>query len=85
MECEPGNEQEPAPWPGVGSLVRDARRQAIGVVMGHVGPNYQLRPPGGGREWDATPGDLRPLSPAEALGAKVAEANRQSRQVNSRP
>jgi hypothetical protein len=65
----------------VGGLVRDGRRQAIGVVTGHVGPHYQLRPPGGGREWDAAaPGDIRPLSPAEALAAKVAEANRQSRQ-----
>ncbi|MEO3753420.1 hypothetical protein [Streptomyces sp. B6B3] len=80
MEFQPGNDPEPAPRPAVGSLVHDGRRQAIGVVMGHVGPNYQLRPPSGGREWDAAPGDLRPLSPAEALAAKVAEANRQSRQ-----
>ncbi len=81
MEFEPRNDHGAGPRPAVGSLVRDTRRQTIGVVMGQVGPNYQLRPPGGGCEWDAAPGDIRPLSPTEALTAKVAEANRQSRQT----
>jgi hypothetical protein len=66
--------------PSVGSMVEDTRLRLVGVVMGHVGPNYQLRPPGGGREWDADPCDLRLLTAQEALSAKVREVNRESRQ-----
>ncbi|MER5678493.1 MULTISPECIES: hypothetical protein [Streptomyces] len=47
--------------------------------MGHEGPYLQLRPLGGGREWDADPARLRPLGPAELLSARVAEANARSR------
>ncbi|WP_446750441.1 hypothetical protein [Streptomyces sp. AC1-42T] len=47
--------------------------------MGHEGPWLQLRPLGGGREWDADPDRLRPLDPAELLSARVAEANARSR------
>lgn len=59
-----------------GALVVDRRSGKVGVVMGHVGPYVQLRPPGGGREWDAPPGDVRPPTRAEELSAKVAVANR---------
>ncbi|MGW7643695.1 hypothetical protein [Streptomyces bobili] len=48
--------------------------------MGHVGPYVQLRPLAGGREWDADPGHLRRLTPAELLSALVAQANARSRQ-----
>ncbi|WP_239580556.1 hypothetical protein [Streptomyces sp. HB132] len=47
--------------------------------MGHEGPYLQLRPLGGGREWDADPSRLRPLDAAELLSARVAEANARSR------
>ncbi|MFD8341687.1 MULTISPECIES: hypothetical protein [Streptomyces] len=47
--------------------------------MGHEGPYLQLRPLGGGREWDADPARLRLLGPAELLSARVAEANARSR------
>ncbi|MFJ8752762.1 hypothetical protein ACIREO_26005 [Streptomyces sp. NPDC102441] len=47
--------------------------------MGHEGPYLQLRPLGGGREWDADPARLRPLGPTELLSARVAEANARSR------
>ncbi|GEC08429.1 hypothetical protein SSP24_60840 [Streptomyces spinoverrucosus] len=41
--------------PGVGAVVVDRRNGKVGVVMGHVGPHVQLRPPRGGREWDVPP------------------------------
>ncbi|MET9534320.1 MULTISPECIES: hypothetical protein [unclassified Streptomyces] len=47
--------------------------------MGHEGPWLQLRPLGGGREWDADPARVRPVGPAELLQARVAEANALSR------
>lgn len=66
--------------PAVGAAVHDSVRDRVGRVMGHVGPYIQLRPLSGGREWDADPDRLRPLSPAELLSVLVAEANARSRQ-----
>ncbi|MFI2779725.1 hypothetical protein [Streptomyces sp. ALB3] len=65
--------------PGVGAIVHDGGSGRVGTVMGHEGPYLQLRPLGGGREWDADPSRLRPLGPAELLSARVAEANARSR------
>ncbi|MEU6402204.1 hypothetical protein [Streptomyces sp. NPDC046985] len=62
--------------PDAGALVVDRRNGKVGVVMGRVGPYVQLRPPHGGLEWDVPPGDVRPPTRAEELGAKVAVANR---------
>ncbi|MFG3512078.1 hypothetical protein [Streptomyces bobili] len=66
--------------PAVGEAVHDSARDRVGRVMGHVGPYVQLRPLAGGREWDADPGHLRRLTPAELLSALVAQANARSRQ-----
>ncbi|RPK83999.1 hypothetical protein EES45_05035 [Streptomyces sp. ADI97-07] len=63
----------------VGAAVHDGDSGRVGLVMGHEGPYLQLRPLGGGREWDADPSRLRPLGPAELLSARVAEANARSR------
>jgi hypothetical protein len=63
--------------PEIGDLVYDESTGRIGRVMGHVGPCWQLRPVGGGREWDA-PGPLRPVTLAEALSQGVATANARS-------
>ncbi|MFC8593718.1 DUF6461 domain-containing protein [Streptomyces atroolivaceus] len=63
----------------VGTAVYDDGSGRVGLVMGHDGPHLQLRPLGGGREWDAEPSRLRPLGPAELLSARVAEANARSR------
>ncbi|MCN9243100.1 hypothetical protein NGF19_20245 [Streptomyces sp. RY43-2] len=60
----------------VGAVMVDRRNGKVGVVMGHVGPYVQLRPPRGGREWDVPPEDVRAPTPAEELSAKVAVANR---------
>jgi hypothetical protein len=62
--------------PDAGALVVDRRSGKVGVVMGHVGPYVQLRPPRGDREWDVPPEDVRTPTPAEELSAKVAVANR---------
>lgn len=64
--------------PEVGDLVFDEAARQVGRVMGHEGPRFQLRPVGGGREWDAQ-GPLRPPTDAERLSAGVAMANARSR------
>jgi hypothetical protein len=46
--------------PVVGALVRDTKRDRVGVYMGQGGPYAMLRPVGGGLEWQAHPADLRP-------------------------
>lgn len=65
--------------PAIGDTVEDTGRRKVGKVMGFEGPYVQLRPIGGGVEWDAELGKLRPLSLTEALSAGVAEANARSR------
>jgi hypothetical protein len=73
-------EPVPVPVPEVGVAVHDTRRDRCGLVMGHEGPYLQVRPFGGGREWDAEPDHLRILSQDELLRVLVAEANARSRQ-----
>jgi len=65
--------------PRVGDIMKDTTTNRVGKVMGFVGPYVQLRPLGGGMEWDARPEQLVSTSPAEALSAGVAEANSRSR------
>ncbi|MBX9392830.1 hypothetical protein K4749_04315 [Streptomyces sp. TRM72054] len=48
-------------------------------MMGFEGPYVQLRPVGGGREWDAKPENLKPVTVSEGLSAAVAAANARSR------
>ncbi|MCW2899274.1 MAG: hypothetical protein JWO67_1539 [Streptosporangiaceae bacterium] len=57
--------------PPVGTWVRDTRRQCDAVVMAAVGTYVQLRPVKGGTEWDAKPGDIRPLTAREELSART--------------
>lgn len=64
--------------PEIGDLVYDEASRKVGVAMGHEGPRWQLRPVGGGREWDAQ-GPLRAPTDAERLSAGVAMANARSR------
>ncbi|MER5257415.1 MULTISPECIES: hypothetical protein [unclassified Streptomyces] len=59
----------------VGALVIDMRRQRLGRVMGHEGPYLQLRPPGGGREWDADPLRVREAKGDEILRASGHEVS----------
>ncbi|MGP3732818.1 hypothetical protein ACTWJ9_06310 [Streptomyces sp. GDS52] len=69
---------EPVP-PPPGTTVLDVERDRVGVVMGHAGPYLQLRPLSGGREWDASPERVRPLTAEELFRARLAEANARSR------
>lgn len=57
--------------PPVGEIVQDTKRNRTGEVMGHEGPYVQLRPVAGGREWDASPRDVRPATRAEAQQART--------------
>lgn len=61
--------------------VDTSRGDKIGYVMGRVGPDIQLRPPGGGVEWDVAPKDVRPATETELLRARVTELNRAVRVV----
>lgn len=69
--------------PPVGETVRDEATGRIGEVMGHEGRYIQLRPLLGGREWDAQPGRLRPVSATELLSARVAALNSLTRRAGS--
>ncbi|MGP4007431.1 hypothetical protein [Streptomyces sp. 4N124] len=64
--------------PEIGDLVFDEATRKIGRAVDRVGPYWQLKPPGGGQEWDAH-GPLRPATTAERLSAGVALANARSR------
>nr|WP_155058827.1 hypothetical protein [Streptomyces blattellae] len=63
----------------LGDTVEDTERHKVGRVMGFIGPYVQLRPVGGGLEWDARPDRLRPVTVSEALSAGAAAANARSR------
>ncbi|MFI6249069.1 hypothetical protein [Streptomyces sp. NPDC051016] len=65
--------------PRQGETVEDTEHRRIGKVMGFVGGYVQLRPIEGGREWDADPGMLVPVSVAEALSPLIDTVNRRSR------
>lgn len=61
------------------ALVVDTKTNKIGYVMGNEGPHLQLRPPGGGREWDVDPTEVRHATKTEVLRARVTELNRAGR------
>ncbi|MGW2648634.1 hypothetical protein ACWC2T_27800 [Streptomyces sp. NPDC001393] len=56
----------------------DARSGRLGEVMGRVGGRVQLRPVGGGREWDCPPESVEPAAPDEVLRGRVWRLNRGS-------
>lgn len=65
--------------PGIGERAKDTASGRIGVVMGEVGARVQIRPVGGGKEWDAIPDDVEPPSAREELSARLAIRNGNSR------
>ncbi|KPI17941.1 hypothetical protein OK074_8038 [Actinobacteria bacterium OK074] len=65
--------------PRLGDTVEDTRTKKVGRVMDHVGTYVQVRPIGGGTEWDSRPEDLRLLTAAETLSAGITVANARSR------
>ncbi|KUH37513.1 hypothetical protein ATE80_18025 [Streptomyces kanasensis] len=54
----------------VGAYAVDTRDGRVGQVMGHVGGYVQLRPPGGGREWDCPPDTAAAAPPDVVLRAR---------------
>ncbi|WP_405794725.1 hypothetical protein [Streptomyces sp. NBC_01506] len=62
-----------------GTVVHDELHNRVGEVRGNVGPYIQLRPLGGGLEWDTAPERLRLATARERLSAAVAAANAVSR------
>ncbi|MEU2929819.1 hypothetical protein ABZ636_32900 [Streptomyces sp. NPDC007251] len=56
----------------------DARTGRLGEVMGRVGGRVQLRPIGGGREWDCPPESVEPAPPDAVLRERVRQLNRVS-------
>ncbi|MGW7606883.1 hypothetical protein ACWGKW_06290 [Streptomyces sp. NPDC054766] len=67
------------PEPPIGSYAVDTRTGRLGTVMGSEGPYVQLRPLGGGREWDCVPEAVRQATTAERLSAATAYVNARSR------
>ncbi|MFE6283651.1 hypothetical protein [Streptomyces sp. NPDC057877] len=65
--------------PRIGDTVQDRAVGKTGKVMGFLRPYVQLRPIGGGVEWDARPEDLTPVPVAQALSEGVSAANARSR------
>ncbi|MFD8571243.1 hypothetical protein [Streptomyces sp. NPDC057694] len=63
----------------VGEYVIDVRDGRVGQVMGHECGYVQLRPPGGGVEWDCPPEAVAPAPVSEELRARVREVNREGR------
>ncbi len=63
--------------PRIGAYAVDARTGRAGQVMGREGGYVQLRPPGGGREWDC-PAEAVELAPGEVLRGRVREMNRRA-------
>ncbi|GHF18132.1 hypothetical protein GCM10017776_40000 [Streptomyces griseoluteus] len=65
--------------PGIGALAKDTASGRIGVVMGEVGARVQIRPMGGGIEWDAMPDNVVAPTAREELSARLAIRNGNSR------
>ncbi|MBX9425292.1 MULTISPECIES: hypothetical protein [Streptomyces] len=63
----------------IGSYVVEIRTGRVGRVMGHEGPYIQIRPLGGGREWDVEPDGVREATTSERLSAATAHVNARSR------
>ncbi|MFJ9636533.1 hypothetical protein [Streptomyces sp. NPDC101178] len=71
--------EHPKP-PVLGALVVDtSRADRVGEFRGVAGARWSLRPVGGGREWEAEPGDVRPALVMEQLRARTARLNARSR------
>jgi hypothetical protein len=65
--------------PGIGELAKDQKTGRIGIVMGEIGGRVQMRPVGGGIEWEAMPGDVVAPKAREQLSARLAVKNNNSR------
>lgn len=62
----------------VDAVVFDPETHQVGEYRGRSGPYAMLRPLGGGREWQADPGAIRPATREERLSASLRAANHRS-------
>ena len=62
-----------------GQVVRDIALDRVGEVMDVYEGQVFLRPLGGGREWEAAPGNVRRLTARQELSARLAATNARSR------
>ncbi|MEU0216538.1 hypothetical protein ABZ281_16035 [Streptomyces sp. NPDC006265] len=76
LVCMASNQQT---RPGIGELAKDTAKGRIGIVMGELGGRVQIRPIGGGREWDAMPDMVVQPSAREKLSARLTIRNGNSR------
>jgi hypothetical protein len=65
--------------PGIGELAKDTSSGRIGIVMGEVGARVQIRPVGGGVEWDVLPDNVVAPTAREELSVRLAIKNANSR------
>lgn len=73
MHEQPRPHPDPDPDPLTyreGAYVIDTRSATLAQVMGTLGPRVQVRKPGGGREWEVPPQDLRLATRAERERAR---------------
>ncbi|MFB0620947.1 hypothetical protein [Streptomyces sp. AGS-58] len=68
-----------------GSLLYDPATDRVGEYRDRAGPYALLRPVGGGVEWEADPGTLRPATDRERLCASVRAVNRRAGALPSLP
>ncbi|WP_202122786.1 hypothetical protein [Streptomyces sp. BA2] len=72
------NDDDPG-VPEAGTYAVDFRDGSVGQVMGCEGGLVQLRPLGGGREWDCPPEKVGQALPGEVLRERVRLVNREGR------
>lgn len=72
------NDDDPS-VPEAGTYAVDFRDGSVGLVMGREGGLVQLRPLGGGREWDCPPESLGQAPTGDVLRARVRLLNRERR------
>ncbi len=65
-----------------GAVARDRFTGRVGEVMGCEYGCIQLRPLGGGVEWDVARENFEPIQQDEAVSARLKVANARSRAAN---
>ncbi|MET8982914.1 hypothetical protein ABZX85_45805 [Streptomyces sp. NPDC004539] len=63
----------------IGMYVLDTKSNRIGEVMDRLNGHLQLRPIGGGVEWDCHPTDTEPPTPEALLSERVRSRNKTTR------
>jgi len=70
--------------PEVGSYVRDVKRNKVGRLMERGEARVYLRPPDGGREWEARIDEVEPISEAEVPCQRATESDDARHSVHGR-